>query len=225
MIVEGEELHHISDVNRLRVGSEMEVTDGRGWVHLARIDALTRYRVSAVVLKSHFSPKPPPESCLAVSLLKGKAMNFIVERLTEMGIDRIIPVVFYRSDVQRHEAGKAIKWIRIAEQAIKVSDNPWLPVIEEPVPLSELLSRQDEFKSKTFLDLDEPFRVHGIEPVLRPALALIGPPGGVTGSERSQIKAAGYKSFRICQWTLRSETAAMVAAAWLDLSKSDEVRA
>lgn len=220
--IRGEEVHHILDVNRLRIGAEIELTDGQGWVHLGCIDSFKRDRVSVRIVRSQFSPKPPMRIHMAVSLLKGKAMSFVVERLTEVGVDRITPIIFSRTDVSRTEAGRANKWLRIAEQAIKVNDNPWLPIVDEPVALDTLLSEKEEYKTKVLLDLGDSYAYQDLGDTSAPALALIGPPGGFTNEERGQIKAAGFQKIRMCKWTLRSETAALFAAAWLSTSLPQE---
>jgi len=216
--IEGEEVHHICSVNRLRDGSNLEITDGMGWVHQARIESFNRDRIYALVIKSHFTPKPPSTISIAISLLKGKAMNLVIERLSEIGVHRISPIIFDRTDAFASDEGRSQKWTRIAEQAIKVSDNPWLPVIDDPISVNELLKKRDAYQSKILLDLDEPYDLQEMGKVICPALSLIGPPGGITKQEQLQIKESGFKSVRISQWTLRSETAAIVVAAWLNTS-------
>lgn len=224
MTIMGEEVHHITAVNRLRVGSKLEVTNGQGWVHQARIETVERDRLRVNVLESHFTPRPSPGMWLAISMLKGKAMNFVIERLTEIGVDRITPVLFNRTDVSGSDDNKALKWYKIAEQAIKVNDNPWLPMIDDPVELGDFLKSADTGFSRVLLDLEGSLSVRKIGNIALPVLFLIGPPGGICERERSDIKLSGFMSARICQWTLRSETAAMVAAAWIltSLDREDD---
>ena len=224
MTVTGDELRHIREVNRLREGAVLEITDGKGWVHSARIESCDRDSMVLAVDQSRYAEPQKEKTWLGISLLKGKAMHFVVERLTEIGIDRITPVIFHRTDVQRIEDNKPQKWMRIAEQAIKVSDNPWLPQIDPPVQLKDLLADLSAETVKLLLDLDGEMdhRSHG--EINGPVFFLIGPPGGITDGERDQIKKAGFRTIRLSQWTFRSETAALYSAVWLKVMTWEKER-
>jgi 16S rRNA (uracil1498-N3)-methyltransferase len=221
--VEGEEVHHIRDVTRLRRGESLEVTDGKGWVHRCTIEGSGRNRLHLTVINSHFSPPVPLRLWLCISLLKGKAMNFVVERLTEMGVGRLTPILFSRTELPSGEDRRSKKWYKIAEQAIKVNDNPWLPRIDDPMTLDELIHESVSCPVKLLLDLSPRSKPLGVDEKKPPVVCLIGPPGGITDSERDKMEQAGFSGVKIGPWTLRSETAAMYAAACLDMATREEV--
>lgn len=216
LYVVGDELHHIRDVTRLRCGHLLEITDGRGWVHQCHVEDFEHNRLRLAVISSQLHPPSSMRLWLVISLLKGKAMNFVVERLTEMGIDRISPVILSRADVQQSNESKSSKWLKIAEQAIKVNDNPWLPKIDDPMTLDDVIRESVFCPVKIFLDLDAQMELPKMNARKVPVLFLVGPPGGLTDIERTKMREAGFLGVRISPWTLRSETAAMYAAAWLD---------
>ncbi len=200
----------------------LEVTDGRGWVHRGQIDVCRRDQVVLTVQTSQYTEPQDVKLRLAVSLLKGKAMHFVVERLTEIGIGHITPVIFNRTDVQNFEDRKPQKWTRIAEQAIKISDNPWLPKIDAPVQLSDLLDEVPGESIKLLFDLEGETEIKAMGNIDAPVLFVVGPPGGITDSERELLKSSGFRSIKMSQWTFRSETAALFSAVWLKMSMSDE---
>lgn len=213
--ITGEEHHHIRKVNRLGPGDPIEIIDGRGRLYTGRIGVTDRHQVKVDVRDTETEERPPLRTIMAPSLLKTKAMNLLVEKLTELGVDQIRPVLYTRTDVD-HGIAALKRWQRIAAQSLKVNKRLWLTDIHAPVTLQELLSGSagPEIKSRILLDLEgkRRFELDSEGPVL----CLVGPPGDFTGEERELIARYDFIPSRISDYTLKTETAAIAAAALLE---------
>src|SRR5215218_2146636 len=136
-----EESRHLRDVLRLRVGDEAQVFDGEGR-EFACVVAEAGGRKGAARLEVRARVEPPsPESplglTLAVALLKGEKFDLVVQKATELGAARVVPVETKRADVRLRDERDALKrverWRRLALEAAKQSGRARVPAVEEPV--------------------------------------------------------------------------------------------
>ena len=137
------EARHATQVLRLESGDEITVLDGAGGVMDCVVEAATK-RVLRVAVKSrqHRAPLPCPIT-LVQAMPKGPAFETIVQKATELGAARIIPLLSERVVVhisERDAAAKVEKWTQIAIESIKQCGSPWLPVIESPVSFEQLIA-------------------------------------------------------------------------------------
>ena len=210
--ITGDELFHLKNVLRGKRGDPVEVTNGRGKLIYGEIENIISDRATIRIKKMRSEKKPPITVMIAPSLLKKKPMNLLIEKLSELGVDEIRPVVYQRSDMGYTDSGPE-KWQKIAIQSIKVSDRLWVPEVFAPMDIEEMMALSRRARTKIFLDLKSDQREHITW--LPPVLALIGPPGDFTEREREMILRNGFRPLRINECTLKTETAAISIAAFL----------
>lgn len=191
--------HHLERVLRLRAGEEVTVSDGAGgW---------RRCRLGPVLEPSgprNLQPRPGPPITVAMAVAKGQRPEWAVQKLTELGVDRIIPLVTARSVVRwpaGATSGPLERWRRVARQAAGQSRRVWLPEVADAAPFAEV----SRYPGAT---LAHP---GGRGPALARPVVLVGPEGGWDERELQ----AGLPRARLGPHVLRTETAAVVAGALL----------
>ena len=136
------EARHATQVLRLTIGDELTVLDGAGSVLNCVVESAGKRAVRVTVReRQHRAPLPCPIT-LIQAVPKGPAFETIVQKATELGAARIIPLLSERAVVQitgKDSAAKVEKWKQIAIESIKQCGSPWLPVIESPVRFEELI--------------------------------------------------------------------------------------
>jgi len=217
--ITGDELFHLRNVNRAKPGDEIEVIDGKGSLYYGRLRDIGREVAAVDIYKQENLPKPPVRVVVAPSLIKKKAMHLMVEKLAEIGVDEIRPVIFTHTD-EKFSPGMLKKWQLIAIQSLKVNKRLWASGIFPPVTLEQLLSQVGPMATNLVLDIaGQP--LNGLSLTL-PALAIIGPPGDFIDQERLLLRDKGFFLARINDCILKTDTAALSIAAIL---KTKEVRA
>jgi 16S rRNA (uracil1498-N3)-methyltransferase len=190
---------HFERVLRIRPGEEVTVSDGSGRWRLCRFgDALEPAGEIGA------DERPAPALTVALALTKGERFDWAVQKLTELGVDAIVPMVAARS-VVRWEGGKAAQHVerlrRIARQAAMQSRRTWLPVVDDLRPFAELAARPEVALADR----------GGTSPSLDRPLILVGPEGGWSPEERAAVPA----HIGLGPHVLRAETAAVVAGTLL----------
>ena len=199
--VDERDRHHLQRVLRLRAGEVVTVSDGAGRVRECTIDAgLTLTPAGAVV----FEPAPEPSIAVGFALVKSERPEWIVQKLTECGVDRIVPYIASRS-VVRWEDDKAARnverWRTIAREAAMQSRRARLPVVDDVHPFADLVSAP----GVALADAD------GEPPTVDDRFVLVGPEGGWTDAERSAVA----RHVRLGSHVFRTETAAIAAGVML----------
>lgn len=212
LTIDGEEFHHVARVMRYRVGDELEIVDGSGGLFFGRIAVVRDRSLQVAVLRVENAPRPLPRVVIAASLTKGHAMNWMIEKLCEMGVDEVWPLVCERTDAA-YGGGQLPRWQKISAQALKVNKKYWLTRIHPPVAPAELIASTAAIPARILLDLEGSRRLQS--PSAFPALAVIGPPGDFSAGERERFRAAGFVPALVNDAILKTETAALAAAAIL----------
>lgn len=217
----GREAHHALHVLRLRVGERTTTVDGAGQELVCEVRATERQAVhlSIVERKSHAAPNC--RITLLQAIPKGKLFEAIVQKATELGAFRIVPLITERvvSKFDRDEAAdKAEKWRQVAVEAIKQCGSPWLPQVELPQTPVAFLSHQEHFELPLVAALTgesrrprDYFREFGSREGRLPAslCVWIGPEGDFTPQEMERIKTSGARPITLGPRVLRTETAAI----------------
>lgn len=212
-----EEAHHAAGVLRCRMGDEVILFDGRGGEALAQIREISRRCVTVEtgpVRRFTFDC----DWRLTVAVVMGKAhrQSYLVEKCTELGAASIWPVRSERS-VTRPGDSAAEKWSRRAIEAAKQSGRRWVPQVDPPHTLSEVLRRMGEFAAVAIADVQSQTRPFAelLKATARDAslLVLIGPEGGWSQAERAEAKETGAVAVSLAPTVLRTETAAVAACA------------
>ncbi len=209
-----QESHHAATVLRLRVGDEAVLFDGSGNYGEAIIELVDRDVVRARIDEVRTEPHLPLMVTLATAIPKGKRWQALVEKCTELGVDRIIPIHTGQS-VAKGE-GDPEKWRRWMVEAAKQSRRARIPEIVEPCSVQEALALAKRENSLLFVadPQGRSLRSHGedLSHVVR-VMALIGPEGGFTGEESALFKHYGARPVKLSSYILRVETAAAVICA------------
>ncbi|NND81448.1 MAG: 16S rRNA (uracil(1498)-N(3))-methyltransferase [Gammaproteobacteria bacterium] len=199
---------HAGRARRLVPGAQVLLLNGRGLVAAASIAEIGRKEV--VVLCRSFENHPRRDSrvSIACAVPKGDRGRYMVDSLTQLGVDRVIPLECHRS-VTKFSNNMAEKWRRYTVEACKQSQNPWLPEIADPMSLAQLLQQFDE--SETTLYLAEGNGTQASARGPDKSLVLIGPEGGFTEAEMELARAHGAHSLKLGPYILRTEIAAIAA--------------
>jgi 16S rRNA (uracil1498-N3)-methyltransferase len=223
-----EESRHLRDVLRLRAGEEAYVFDGEGR-EFACIVSETGGRRGGARLEVRGRAEPPsPESpltlTLAVALLKGEKFDLVVQKATELGAARVLPVETKRADVRlrdEHDAARRVeRWRRLALEASKQSGRARLPLVHAPQAF-------DAFTLQTQGPLRLLFAERGgsglgsLPDAERVVTALVGPEGGWEDEELARARERGWTLVTLGGRTLRAETAAIAVCALLQHSFGD----
>jgi 16S rRNA (uracil1498-N3)-methyltransferase len=206
--LDGGQANYLGNVLRLGVGAELLVFDGSSGEWLARIAEAGRKRMTLAVAQRTREPETIPDVWLAFAPVKRAQTDWLIEKATELGAARLIPVMTQRTIAERV---KLERLEAIAIEAAEQCGRTRLPEIAAPVGLKQLLAEFDTVRRIYFAD-----ESGGEAPADAfkpgPALILTGPEGGFTDEERGLIRAApNAVSISLGLRVLRAETAALAA--------------
>jgi 16S rRNA (uracil1498-N3)-methyltransferase len=193
--------HHLARVLRLPPGSEVTVGDGAGRWRPARLADGIELGVTGDVVSD---ARPDPAITVAFAMVKGERPEWTVQKLTELGVDRIVPFVAARGVVRwdAAKAGRQVVRLRdIARQAAMQCRRTWLPRVDPVASFADVAALDGAA-------LADP---SGGAPTLAHPTVLVGPEGGWSPDERE----LGLPRVRIAAHVLRAETAALTAGALL----------
>ncbi len=215
--ITGDNAHHLTRVLRVEAGQKYEITDNQR-VWLAVIETARKNLVEFSVIAEIAAGPELPEVHLYLALIRFERFEWAVEKATELGITRIVPVEAARSERGLYDGGhkRLERWRRIAREAAEQSRRLRAPEIGEPVRFAEAL--KDSSAHRIWLD-EQPgaqllIRAVSLNPGDRMAL-FAGPEGGWTDAERGQFSTAGWTGASLGALVLRAETAACAALAVL----------
>ena len=209
----GDHADHLVRVLRARVGQEFDIATGNT-IRRGRVTSVEAGRVE-FELGEEISVASATEITLLLAVFKFDRMEWAIEKCTELGVTRIVPVIARRTDAHLAAgAGKRVeRWRRIAHEAAQQSRRLAAPQIDEVVKLRAALTL--EVPTRLLLnenETSETFREALLEAAEAVAFA-VGPEGGWTGEEVAEFSAAGWRSVTLGVTILRAETAAIAALA------------
>jgi len=224
----GDEAHHALRVLRIRTGERVTVLDGAGHELICEVRDATKRSVSLAVVHKNTSPPLPCQITLLQAVPKAKAMDYIVQKATELGATRVVPILSERTVVHldgENANDKAEKWQQIAIESIKQCGSPWLTKIEAPVTLKSFFARREKFDLPFIASLQDDSRhprefiqhfrdEHKRLPVT--ACVWIGPEGDFSPAEMNVIKSEGALPITLGHLVLRSDTAAIYSLSVLN---------
>jgi 16S rRNA (uracil1498-N3)-methyltransferase len=221
LLLTDREAHHGADVLRLKPGESVEVLDGVGVRLRCDVRRVGRKEIELVVCERRSFPLPECEITLLQAIVKGRTMETIIQKATELGVVRIVPLqterVVAHLDVDRGES-KQTRWQLTALEAIKQCGSAWLPQIDAPVTPAIFLKRNKKFDLSLVGSLagDGRHARHWFETVMkerstapRSLCMWIGPEGDFTAAELEAIRASGAKPITLGELVLRADTAAI----------------
>jgi 16S rRNA (uracil1498-N3)-methyltransferase len=215
LFLTGREAHHALHVLRVRRGESITVLDGVGHEMLCDVQQSDRDKIRLCVKERKDAAPLPCQITLLQALPKGKLIESIIQKATELGTARVVPLLSERvvgHFNEKEAARKAAKWQLVAIEAVKQCGAPWLLKVETPMTPVEFLARKENFDLALVGSL-QPNAKHPREffrNLSRPesAAVWIGPEGDFTAVEMDAIKAAGAHPITLGPLVLRTETAA-----------------
>jgi 16S rRNA (uracil1498-N3)-methyltransferase len=219
--IDGPLAHRLAAVLRLRAGDGVVLFDGSGEDVQVRLDEVGDRRVLGTVLERAAGPREAPTRVhLYQSITKGERFEWLVEKATELGVARIVPLVTARAVVRTPGGGNRLeRWRRIAVEAAEQCGRSAVPAVEAPAPFAAVLSEAPGIVLLPYEAADH--LAPNIQAVLQERIdelyaesavsILIGPEGGLEPVEAEQATAAGAQVVTLGERILRAETAGLVA--------------
>lgn len=207
--LDAKQANYLGNVMRLGAGAELLVFDDMSGEWLARISEAGRKRMALTVERKTREPEIIPDVWLAFAPVKRAQTDWLVEKATELGAARLVPVMTQRTVAERVRVERLQS---IAIEATEQCGRTRVPEIVEPVALKRFVEELDP--SRHFYFADE----SGGDPIATsfsegPAVILVGPEGGFTNEEREFVRGAGASAISLGPRILRAETAALAALA------------
>ena len=219
-----EESNHLVAANRARPGDPVRLFDGKGKECDATLAIANKRKASLAVQTIHQIPAPPFNIALAQALPKGKLIETIIKKATEIGIQKIFPITSSRVESKfdpKKADSKTAKWELAALEGAKQSGNPRPAEVADIISFTEILTIASAYELKLIASLEgqaRPLKEHlanfsqthsGSLP--KSALWLIGPEGDFTETEYRQAYEAGFLPTTLGPHVMRSDTAAVHA--------------
>ncbi|OGO19504.1 MAG: hypothetical protein A2Z15_03360 [Chloroflexi bacterium RBG_16_50_11] len=245
VISDKEQLHHLRDVLRLQVNDFVDLSDIMDNFYTGEISTIDKKHVEVKITMQWETPKSPVKLAVACAIPKGGRFDDVVDYLTQLGVERIIPMQTERAVVRLDRARaeeKHKRWVKIARNAAQQSHRIKIPVIEPVTGFDDAVLRSgdydlkliptvsDEIRSKVFVkedalsdrgmieyDLSEKRLIKDVLAKSRPKniIVLIGPEGDFTPEEVALALHNGFTPLSLGETVLRVATAAIAVAGYI----------
>lgn len=238
VVVGGEQGHHLRDVLRARAGNLFELIDGQGrWARAAVETISTRGEVKCRIREQTLIPPPAPDRLVLLqALVRFEKFEWILEKATELGVTRVVPLVTAHTEAKWSTMTNARveRWQKILIESIKQCRRLHLPALGTPSPFTQavsettgnfniLLSERPETPSlKSVLKkIQEPRRREAVGGTCPGVTLAIGPEGGWALEEIALAEQSGFHAASLGERILRTETAAVSSLAILGYEMDD----
>jgi 16S rRNA (uracil1498-N3)-methyltransferase len=222
--LEGSAANHIMRVLRLRDGDTLTLFDGRGGEYGARIAGFSKHSVQVDVQEHRdLERESRLRLTLAQGISRGERMDWVMQKATELGVTRIVPVITERTVVkldERQGERKVEHWRAIVIAACEQSGRNRVPEVAPPCAFHEVLRSDDSAGKKLLLSPTGKLNARDLS-LSGPATLLVGPEGGLSPEEQELAVSAGFEQVRMGPRVLRTETAAIAALTILQHDYGD----
>lgn len=217
------QVHHIKDVLRLKIGEEVTIFDDCGSEYLCRAKELLKDEIILEIKSKRGSSRiKRAKLTIACAIPKNAKIEDIIDKLTQLGVDTIIPLITERVIVkitQHKQADKLARWRKISQSAAEQSQRNSLLVIEPVKQIKELLAEAKKYDLKLIPTLAGNRKslkeICGLMAEVKNILVLIGPEGDFTPHEVSLAIKAGFIPVSLGDLVLRVDTAAVAVASFI----------
>jgi 16S rRNA (uracil1498-N3)-methyltransferase len=227
-ISEPEQVHHLRDVLRLKPGERITVLDNAGNEYLCAITSLDKNGADLAILERKNAAAGRARLAVACAVPKLSGMDEIIDKLTQLDVDVIIPLKTERVIVRLPGADRAgglndrlERWRKIGRSAAEQSHRKRLPVITGVLNMSEVMEQSRQYRLRlipTLAGSRKTLREAAAGPHPVDTIVLIGPEGDFTPDEVEQAVSAGFTAIDLGETVLRVDTAAIAAASYLRLA-------
>ncbi|HEY9178142.1 MAG TPA: RsmE family RNA methyltransferase [Flavipsychrobacter sp.] len=209
---------HVVQVLRMHTGDGIDLTDGRGAHARAVIAGVQKKQCKVMINEVHMHERRQVPLHMAITFTKNSSRNeWILEKVTELGITTIIPLQTKRSE---REKFRYDRWHNILVAAMIQSQQYFLPELQELTSLDKMVSALEDVEQKLVahcMDAEPRQPINGAMQKDKETLLLIGPEGDFTDEEVNMLTSKGYKGISMGTNRLRTETAAVTACAYFNM--------
>lgn len=225
--LDGECHHKLHVVLKIKKGEIVELIDGFGNVYYSEVKTSVKTKTTLTILSKKFIERTQTAITLAQAIAKGDRFDYVIQKVTELGVTKIIPIITKRTIVKIAKdkvSSRLERWREIARHAIEQSGQAWLPEIIAPQTFEQFISSFKHADLNLFFNEEE--RERGIKSVWPPknpqsVLVLIGPEGGFDPVEAELAKKADFVSISLGKTILRTDTAPIVALSIIKFKTGD----
>ena len=223
LILSDTDIHHIKNVMRMNIGDSIEVVYNNK-LHICEITSLEPFNIK-VIEKLDEDKKTKIELTVAVALVKEQKMDLILQKLTELGVSRIIPVSMERSIVKLDKERfnkKKVRWESICKEASEQSKRTNIPIIEDIKSIKDLTKEDADLKLVASTKEKEKllnYYLQSIEDCAK-IIMVIGPEGGISDKEEDILVSNGYNRVSFGNLIFRVETATIYVASIINYISS-----
>jgi 16S rRNA (uracil1498-N3)-methyltransferase len=218
---------HLTRVLRLEAGAALTLFNGSGGEYAATLAPAGGKKVVARVLRhDDVERESPLDVTLLQGVARGERMDLIVQKATELGVTRIVPVLAERSVVKldaRQRERKLEHWRAIVAATCEQCGRNRLPEVSEPQGLGDAVAALagEPMRFLLVADAKDPLAAAAARGASRPMALLIGPEGGLADNEQQFALANGFTACRLGARIMRTETAGLAALATLQAIAGD----
>lgn len=223
MLLEESDIRHIKKVMRMNINDKIEVVYNNK-LHICEITSLEPFNIK-VIEKLDEDKKTKIELTVAVALVKEQKMDLILQKLTELGVSRIIPVSMERSIVKLDKERfnkKKLRWESICKEASEQSKRTNIPIIEDIKSIKDLTKEDADLKLVASTKEKEKllnYYLQSIEDCAK-IIMVIGPEGGISDREEDILVSNGYNRVSFGNLIFRVETATIYVASIINYISS-----
>ena len=223
MLLEESDIRHIKKVMRMNINDKIEVVYNNK-LHIGEITSLETFNIK-VIEKLDEDKKTKIELTVAVALVKEQKMDLILQKLTELGVSRIIPVSMERSIVKLDKERfnkKKVRWESICKEASEQSKRTNIPIIEDIKSIKDLTKEDADLKLVASTKEKEKllnYYLQSIEDCAK-IIMVIGPEGGISDKEEDILVSNGYNRVSFGNLIFRVETATIYVASIINYISS-----
>jgi 16S rRNA (uracil1498-N3)-methyltransferase len=221
LIITGDTYKYLKDVLRARAGDDVTAFDGKGNIAFGKITALGKNHIEVEVFSSAAAtPEPTLKITLLQAVLKGRKMDLVIQKTTELGVSAITPAFTRYTEVQ--ETRRAARWRKIAEEASRQCGRVFVPEISAPVPYETFMSSHEGPGVLFWEEGGQSIKEVAVEEESPRSLTVaVGPEGGFTREEAGMARQRGFHIATLGPRTLRAETAAIAALTLVQFEFGD----
>ncbi len=220
-LTDAAQLHHIRDVLRLKAGDAVIVFDKAGREYKATIAAINKKQAELILMPLKTKRHQNVKLTIACAIPRGNYMDDIIDYLTQLGVERIIPMLTDRVVVKLDTAAaqnRLLRWQKIAQNAAQQCQRSNIPVISSVTEFNDVIAYSKDFDLKLMPHLSGKRRL--IKSVFskggyKNIIVLIGPEGDFTPNEVSLALHNGFTPVSLGYTVLRVATAAIVVASYI----------
>ena len=216
VLLAGPMYKYIMGVLRKHPGDRIDLIDGKGYLYRATIQSAKGKELYLQVLDVVHNPEEKrPRVTLCVSPIKGPRMDWLVEKATELGVEKIVPTIFKRTLMKPGDCGseKVERWRRITIEASRQSGRFTVPEVTEPIPLRGITSLIGPAEKRVALyekERDTTLKdVFGTKTNDATSI-VIGPEGGIDEAEAEWLKENGFITCTLGENIFRTETTPLI---------------